>query len=73
MVWFLIRLKELLPEKIPVLYVTKAGRKKYLRDISQSLDVDIEVEMDEKKRWGHNVIGYLDNGASYTVVDWCTL
>ncbi len=45
------------PEKIPALYVTKAGRKKYLRDISQSLDVEIDVEMEEKKRWGHNVIG----------------
>ncbi len=56
------------PEKIPVLYVTKAGRKKYLRDISQSLDVLIDVQMTEKKRWGHNVIGFLDVGAPYTVV-----
>lgn len=56
------------PEKIPVLYVTKAGRKKYLRDISQSLDVEIDVEMEEKIRWGHNVIGWLDNGAPNTVV-----
>jgi aminopeptidase YwaD len=55
-------------EKIPVIYVTNAGRKKFLRDVSQSLDVDIEVQMEEKKRWGHNVIGYLDNGSSYTVV-----
>jgi aminopeptidase YwaD len=56
------------PETIPVLYVTKTGRKKYLRDISQSLDVEIDVQMEEKKRWGHNVIAYLDNGAPYTVV-----
>ena len=56
------------PEKIPVLYVTKTGRKKYLRDISQSLDVLIDVQMTEKKRWGHNVIGFLDVGAPYTVV-----
>jgi aminopeptidase YwaD len=55
-------------EKIPVLYVTKAGRKKYLKDISQSLDVEIDVKMEEKKRWGHNVIGYLDNGAPFTVI-----
>lgn len=55
-------------EKIPALYVTKAGRKKFLKDISQSLDVEIDVEMEEKKRWGHNVIGYLDNGSLYTVV-----
>jgi aminopeptidase YwaD len=56
------------PEKIPVLYVTKTGRKKYLRDVSQSLDVVIDVQMSEKKRWGHNVIGFLDIGAPYTVV-----
>ncbi len=56
------------PEKIPALYVTKAGRKKYLKDISQSLDVEIEVVMTEKKRWGHNVIGFIDAGAPYTVV-----
>lgn len=55
-------------EKIPVLYVTKAGRKKYLKDISQSLDVVIDIQMTEKKRWGHNVIGFLDMGAPYTVV-----
>jgi aminopeptidase YwaD len=55
-------------EKIPALYVTKTGRKKYLKDISQSLDVEIEVVMEEKKRWGHNVVGFLDNGAPYTAV-----
>jgi aminopeptidase YwaD len=56
------------PEKIPAVYVTKAGRKKYLKDISQSLDVEIEIIMTEKKRWGHNVIGFIDVGAPYTVV-----
>jgi aminopeptidase YwaD len=56
------------PEKIPALYVTKAGRRKYLKDISQSLDVEIDVVMEEKKRWGHNVIGFLDVGAPYTVI-----
>jgi aminopeptidase YwaD len=55
-------------EKIPALYITKTGRKKYLKDISQSLDVDMDVMMEEKKRWGHNVIGYIDNGAPYTAI-----
>ena len=55
-------------EKIPALYVTKAGRKKFLKDISQSLDVELDVVMVEKKRWGHNVIGFLDVGAPYTAV-----
>ena len=43
-------------EKIPALYVTKTGRKKYLKDISQTLDVEIDVQMEERKRWGHNII-----------------
>lgn len=55
-------------EKIQALYITRAGRKKYLKDISQSLDVEIYVEMEEKKRWGHNVIGFLDNGVPYTAI-----
>jgi len=56
------------PEKIPALYVTKDGRKKYLKDISQTLDVEMDIVMEEKKRWAHNVVGWLDNGAPYTVV-----
>ena len=56
------------PEKIPVLYVNAAGRKKYLKDISQTLDVEIDVVMKEKKRQGHNVTAFLDNGAPNTVV-----
>ncbi len=57
-----------IPEKIPVVYITKAGRKKYLKDISQTLDVTLDIKMEERKRRGHNVIGYLDRGAPYTVV-----
>ncbi|HET7003338.1 MAG TPA: M20/M25/M40 family metallo-hydrolase, partial [Puia sp.] len=30
--------------------------------------MEIDAEMEEKKRWGHNIIGYLDNGSPYTVV-----
>lgn len=58
----------ILPEKIPAVYITRAGRKKYLADISQSLDVSMDIKMEEKKRWGHNIIGYLDEGALNTVV-----
>ena len=57
-----------IPEKIPAVYITRAGRKKYLNDISQSLDVSMDIKMAEKKRWGHNIIGYLDKGAPNTVV-----
>ena len=53
---------------IPVLYVSKEGRKKYLMDESASLDVKINVSLAEKRRTGHNVIGYLDNHAPATIL-----
>jgi aminopeptidase YwaD len=53
---------------VPVLYVTKDARKKYLRDESASLDVKIEVSLSEVKRTGNNVIAYLENGAPNTVI-----
>ena len=53
---------------VPVLYVTKDGQKKYLKDESASLDVKIQVDITEKKRTGNNVVGYIDNGANNTVI-----
>jgi len=54
--------------KIPVLYLTKEGAAKYLKDLSASLETRIKVELGEKKRKGHNVIGYMDNGAANTII-----
>ena len=54
--------------EVPVLYVTKDGRRKYLRDEFASMEVKIAVSMSEKKRTSHNVIGFLNNGAPSTVV-----
>jgi hypothetical protein len=56
------------PASIPVLYLTTAAKKKYLRDESASLDLKIRVDFTEKQRTGHNVVGWLDNGAPETVV-----
>ncbi len=53
---------------IPVLYVTETARKKYLNDPQANLDIKLKVDIGEKKRTGHNVAGYLDNGAANTVV-----
>ncbi|MBL0132644.1 MAG: M20/M25/M40 family metallo-hydrolase [Chitinophagaceae bacterium] len=53
---------------IPVLYVTESARKKYLNDPQANLDIKLKVDIGEKKRTGHNVAGYLDNGAANTVV-----
>lgn len=53
---------------IPVVYVTRSAAKKYFSDSSASLDIKLKVDIGEKKRIGHNVIGYIDNGAPTTVV-----
>jgi aminopeptidase YwaD len=53
---------------IPVLYVTAPGVKKYLSERSSELDIEISVQMDEKKRRARNVIAFLDNGAPNTVI-----
>ncbi|MBS1655097.1 MAG: M20/M25/M40 family metallo-hydrolase, partial [Bacteroidetes bacterium] len=53
---------------IPVVYLTKEAAKKYLSDPSATINLKLTVNLSEKKRTGHNVIGYIDNGASTTVV-----
>jgi hypothetical protein len=53
---------------IPVLYMTMAAKRKYLKDESASVDLKIKVAFVEKQRTAHNVIGWLDNGAPSTVV-----
>jgi Zn-dependent M28 family amino/carboxypeptidase len=53
---------------IPVLYITAAAKRKYLRDESASVDIKINVGFAERQRTGHNVVAYLNNGAATTVV-----
>jgi hypothetical protein len=53
---------------IPVIYVTKPAAKKYFNDASASIDMKVKIDIGEKIRIGHNVIGYIDNGASTTVI-----
>ena len=54
--------------KIPVIFLSKNVATKYLNENTADLDLDIQVSIGDKKRTGHNVIGYLDNGAANTVV-----
>ncbi|MGN6530247.1 MAG: M20/M25/M40 family metallo-hydrolase [Ginsengibacter sp.] len=54
--------------KIPVIYLTKNASKKYLSDNSVDLNIDLQTAFGNKKRTGHNVIGYLDNGAAHTII-----
>lgn len=54
--------------KIPAIYISKEVKEKYLKDETASSDIKLEVSISEKKRTGHNVIGYIDNGAATTVI-----
>ena len=54
--------------KIPVLYVTAEIKKKYLYDETATLDIKLKVDIGDKKRNGHNVIGFIDNGAAGTII-----
>jgi aminopeptidase YwaD len=53
---------------IPVVYITAAAKRKYLRDESASVDIKIKVGFAERQRTGHNVVAYLNNGAATTVI-----
>ena len=53
---------------IPVVYVYKEASKKYFSDQAATLDIKMKIDVTEKKRTGRNVVGYLDNSASKTIV-----
>ena len=53
---------------IPVIYISKAVAEKYLKDRDATLDIKLNTDIGEKKRLGHNVLGYIDNNAPNTVI-----
>jgi aminopeptidase YwaD len=53
---------------IPVLYIYKPVIQKYLSDNEATINIKMKTGLEEKKRIGHNVIGYVDNGATNTVI-----
>lgn len=53
---------------IPVIYITRDAKRKYLKDESASVDLKIRISYTEQKRSGHNVVGVLDNGAATTAI-----
>jgi aminopeptidase YwaD len=53
---------------IPIIYITTAAKRKYLKDESASVDIRIKVGWTEILRTGHNVVAWLDNGAASTVI-----
>jgi Zn-dependent M28 family amino/carboxypeptidase len=53
---------------IPVIYISKTAKETYLKDETATLDIKLKIVITDKKRYGHNVIGYIDNNAPNTVV-----
>jgi aminopeptidase YwaD len=53
---------------IPVLYISNAAKGKYLNDETETLDIKIKVQIEDKKRYGHNVIGFINNDAANTII-----
>jgi len=56
------------PASIPILYITREAKRKYLKDEAASVDIKMKVAFSQRKRTGHNIVGFLDNGAPTTVV-----
>jgi aminopeptidase YwaD len=54
--------------RIPVIYISNKVKQTHLKDESATYDIKIKVAIGVKKRTGHNVAGYIDNGAATTVV-----
>lgn len=51
---------------IPVIYVNNAVSQKFIKE--NFIDISFKIETGEKIREGHNVVGYMDNGAENTIV-----
>jgi hypothetical protein len=53
---------------LPVFYLTREGSAKVLSEESALLDIKFKVALENKKRTGNNVVGFISNGAPTTVV-----
>jgi len=56
------------PVKIPVIFLTKDAAAKYIGDKTSNYDVTLSVALGDKKRNGHNVNGFINNGAPSTII-----
>ena len=53
---------------MPVIYLSKETAAKYLSDNAANLTIDLQTALGSKTRTGHNVIGYINNGAAHTII-----
>jgi len=61
--------KDKLPvSTIPVVYLQKNIAAKLTKDVTHTWDIRLKVDQSDKIRTGHNVVGYIDNGAAQTII-----
>ena len=53
---------------IPVIYLTKPAQQTYLKDETANLEIDLNNEIIDNKRYGNNVVGYINNNATNTII-----
>ena len=54
--------------KIPVLFMSNDMKKRFLNDELSFAEYKLDVLIADKKRIGHNIIGFVDNGAANTII-----
>ncbi len=54
--------------KIPVIYLTKEGVHRYFPDNSATLELELTVHFTERVRKGKNIVGFINNQATNTVI-----
>lgn len=55
-------------QNIPVIFIKKNAAQKILNDPGANLDIKLTIAIGDKIRYGHNVVGYIDNGAANTII-----
>jgi aminopeptidase YwaD len=54
--------------KIPVIYLSNKAKIKYLADETSMHTLKLKINIEPRKRIGHNVIGFINNGAATNIV-----
>jgi hypothetical protein len=54
--------------KIPIVYITQEGFKKYFSDVSATVNAELSVGFNQKIRKARNIIGFINNNAATTVI-----
>jgi hypothetical protein len=56
------------PCAIPVIAITPSAQSKFFKDITASYDLKFKIVLSKNVRYANNVVGYIDNSASKTIV-----